>query len=90
MWESNFYQAHEDHKMIYEALEKSVARDHTDQLLTDLAKARRKKKKRRDSSKTPPGSLPHQPPPPLPLTGSSGTPGASGSKTLYKFKMMST
>ncbi|GKB12446.1 hypothetical protein Tco_0846369, partial [Tanacetum coccineum] len=66
MWESNSYQAHEDHKMLYEALEKSMARDHTDQLLTDLAEARRNKKKRHDSPKTPPGSPPHQPPPPPP------------------------
>ncbi|GKE94681.1 hypothetical protein Tco_1579536, partial [Tanacetum coccineum] len=73
MWESNSYQAHEDHKMLYEALEKSMARDHTDQLLTDLAKARRKKKKRHASPKTPPRSLPHQPP----LAGSFGTPRAS-------------
>ncbi|GJV65652.1 hypothetical protein Tco_1476480 [Tanacetum coccineum] len=78
MWESNSYQAHEDHKMLYEALEKSMARDHTDQLLTDLAEARRKKKKRHASPKTPPGSPPHQPPPPPPPAGSSGTPGASG------------
>ncbi|GJU62472.1 retrovirus-related pol polyprotein from transposon TNT 1-94 [Tanacetum coccineum] len=79
MWESNSYQAHEDHKMLYEALEKSMAHDHTNQLLTDLAEARRKKKKRHDSPKTPPGSPPHQPPPPPPPppAGSSGTPGAS-------------
>nr|GFC70227.1 hypothetical protein [Tanacetum cinerariifolium] len=50
--------------MLYEALEKSMNRDHTDELLKDLAKARKKKKKRRDSSKTPPRSPPHQPPPP--------------------------
>ncbi|GJY22193.1 hypothetical protein Tco_0394759 [Tanacetum coccineum] len=48
-------------------------RDHTDQLLTDLAEARRKKKRRHDSTKTPPGSPPHQPPPPPPLVGLSGT-----------------
>ncbi|GJX24609.1 hypothetical protein Tco_0230905 [Tanacetum coccineum] len=77
MWESNSYQAHEDHKQLYEALEKSMARDHTDQLLTDLAEARKKKKKRHASSKTPPGSPPHQPPPPPPPAGSSRTPGAS-------------
>ncbi|GJS10303.1 hypothetical protein Tco_0367099 [Tanacetum coccineum] len=82
MWESNSYQAHEDHKMLYEALEKSMARDHTDQLLTDLAEARRKKKKRHTSPKTPPGSPPHQPPTPSPPAGSSGTPGASGSSQL--------
>ncbi|GKE81757.1 hypothetical protein Tco_1551757, partial [Tanacetum coccineum] len=52
--------------------------DHTDQLLTDLAEARRKKKKRHASPKTPPGSPPYQPPSPLPPIGSSGTPGASG------------
>ncbi|GJR69479.1 hypothetical protein Tco_0015544 [Tanacetum coccineum] len=74
MWESNSYQDHEDHKMIYEALEKSMAHDQTDKLLTDLAKARKKKKKRRDLPKTPLGSPPHQPPHPLPPASSSGTP----------------
>ncbi|GJS22188.1 hypothetical protein Tco_0450820 [Tanacetum coccineum] len=74
MWESNSYQAHEDHKMMYEALEKSMARDHIDQLLTDLVEARRKKKKRHALPKIPPGS----PPPPLPPAGSSRTSGASG------------
>ncbi|GJU66535.1 retrovirus-related pol polyprotein from transposon TNT 1-94 [Tanacetum coccineum] len=66
MWETNSYKAHKDHKKMYEALEKSMDRDHSDQLLTDLVEARRKKKKRHDSPKTPPGSPPHQSPPPLP------------------------
>ncbi|GKA55786.1 putative reverse transcriptase domain-containing protein [Tanacetum coccineum] len=79
MWETNSYKAHEDHKKLYEALEKSMDRDHSDQLLTDLAEARRKKKKRHDSPKTPPGSPPlHQPPPPPPPAGPFGTSGASG------------
>ncbi|GJV74713.1 hypothetical protein Tco_1506297 [Tanacetum coccineum] len=78
MWETNSYKAHEDHKKLYEALEKSMDRNHSDQLLTDLAEARRKKKKRHDSPKTPLGSPPHQPPPPPPLAGPSGTSGASG------------
>ncbi|GKE97352.1 hypothetical protein Tco_0020703, partial [Tanacetum coccineum] len=82
MWETNSYKAYEDHKKLYEALEKSMDRDHFDQLLTDLAKARRKKKKRHDSPKTPPGSPPHQPPPPPPPAGPSGTSGASGSSQL--------
>ncbi|GJS39104.1 hypothetical protein Tco_0564147 [Tanacetum coccineum] len=51
MWETNSYKAHKDHKKLYEALEKSMDRDHFDQLLTDLAEARRKKKKRHDSPK---------------------------------------
>nr|GEU94900.1 E-beta-farnesene synthase [Tanacetum cinerariifolium] len=67
MWETNSYIAHEDHMMLYEALEKSMNRDHTDELLTDLAEARRKKKKRHDLPKTLPGSPPHQPSPPPPL-----------------------
>nr|GEY47833.1 hypothetical protein [Tanacetum cinerariifolium] len=85
MWETNSYEAHEDHMMLYEALEKSINRDHTDELLKDLAEARRKKKKRRDSPKTPPGSPPHQPPPPSPPAGPSGTsrsPEASGSSQV--------
>ncbi|GJV16686.1 hypothetical protein Tco_1362009 [Tanacetum coccineum] len=82
MWESNSYKAHEDHKQLYEALEKSMARDHTDQLLTDLAKARIKKKRRHDSSNTPPRSPPYQPPPSPPPAGPSGTLGASGSSQL--------
>ncbi|GJY84706.1 hypothetical protein Tco_0498732 [Tanacetum coccineum] len=78
MWETKSYEAHEDHKKLYEALEKSMDRDHSEQLLTDLAEARRKKKRRHESPKTPPGSPPHQPPPPPPPAGPSGTSGASG------------
>nr|GEZ20409.1 hypothetical protein [Tanacetum cinerariifolium] len=55
MWETNSYKAHEDHMMLYEALEKSMNRDQTDELLKDMVKARKKKKKRHDSPKTPPG-----------------------------------
>nr|GFC17389.1 hypothetical protein [Tanacetum cinerariifolium] len=74
MWETNSYKTHEDHMMLYEALEKSMNRDHTDELLKDLDEAHIKKKKRRDSLKMPPGSPPHQPPPPpLPPAGPSGT-----------------
>nr|GEX77391.1 hypothetical protein [Tanacetum cinerariifolium]GEX81043.1 hypothetical protein [Tanacetum cinerariifolium] len=69
--ETNSYQANEDYKNLYEALEKSMTRDQTDQFLTDLAEAQRKKKKGHDSPKTPPGSPPHQPPPPPPLAGQS-------------------
>ncbi|GKF05455.1 hypothetical protein Tco_0036123, partial [Tanacetum coccineum] len=74
MWESKSYQTHEDHMTLYEVLEKSMARDNRDQLLSDLAKAKRKKKKRRGSPKTPPGSPPHPPPPPPP-------PGAQSTST---------
>ncbi|GKD48852.1 hypothetical protein Tco_1277828, partial [Tanacetum coccineum] len=78
IWESKSYQTHEDHMMLYEALEKSMARDNSDQLLSDLAKARKKKKKRQGSPKTSSGSPPHPPPPPPPPAGPSGTLGALG------------
>nr|GEV64698.1 hypothetical protein [Tanacetum cinerariifolium] len=85
MWETNSYKTHEDHMMLYEALEKSMNCDHSEELLKDLAEARKKKKKSCDSSKTPPRSPPHQPPPPLPpagLSGASRSPGASGSSQV--------
>ncbi|GKC48889.1 hypothetical protein Tco_1071634, partial [Tanacetum coccineum] len=77
-------EAHEDHKKLYKALEKSMDRDHSDQLLTDLAEARRNKKKRHESPKTPPGSPPHQPPTPPPHAGPSGTSRASGASRSSK------
>ncbi|GJW69338.1 hypothetical protein Tco_0123762 [Tanacetum coccineum] len=83
MWETKSYKAHEDHKKLYEAPEKSMDRDHSEQLLTDLAEARRNKKRRHESPKTPPGSPPHQPPPPLPPEGPSGTLGASATSAEY-------
>nr|GEV72216.1 hypothetical protein [Tanacetum cinerariifolium] len=82
IWKTNSYKTLEDHMMLYEALEKSMNRDHSEELLKDLAKARKKKKKKRDSPKMPHGSPPYQPPPPPPLPGPSTTsrsPGASGS-----------
>nr|GEW40740.1 retrovirus-related Pol polyprotein from transposon TNT 1-94 [Tanacetum cinerariifolium] len=82
MWETESYKSHEDHMQLYEALEKSMNRDHSEELAKDLAKARKKKKKNRESPKTPPGSPPHQPPhppPPAGPSGASGSPRASGS-----------
>nr|GFA57375.1 hypothetical protein [Tanacetum cinerariifolium] len=76
MWESDSYKSHEDHMQLFEALEKSMNRDHSKELAHDLAEARKKRKKGRESPKTPPGSPSHQPPPPPPPAGSSGTSGA--------------
>nr|GEU36029.1 hypothetical protein [Tanacetum cinerariifolium] len=85
MWETDSYKTHKDHMQLYEALEKSMNYDHSEELLKDMAEARKKKKKRRDSPKTPPVSPPHQPPPlPLPTGPSraSGSPRASGSSQV--------
>nr|GEZ26578.1 hypothetical protein [Tanacetum cinerariifolium] len=75
--------SHEDHMQLFEALEKSMNRDHSEEIAHDLAEAQKKRKKGRESPKMPPGSPSHQPPPPPPPAGPSGTsgaPGASGSQ----------
>nr|GEW95876.1 hypothetical protein [Tanacetum cinerariifolium] len=85
MWETESYKSHKDHMQLFEALEKSMNRDHSEELTQDLAEARKKKKKSRESPKTPHGSPPHQPPPPPPPARSfeaSGALGASGSSQM--------
>nr|GEU74739.1 hypothetical protein [Tanacetum cinerariifolium] len=77
MWETDSYKTHEDHMQLYEAMEKSMNHDHSEELLKYLAEAHKKKKKRRDSLKTPPESPPHQPPPPPLPAGPSGASGSS-------------
>nr|GEU97076.1 retrovirus-related Pol polyprotein from transposon TNT 1-94 [Tanacetum cinerariifolium] len=81
MWEIDSYKTHEDHIQLYEALEKSTNRDHSEELTKDLAEARKKKKKSRELPKMPPGSPPHQPPPP-PLP--AGPSGALGSPKAFR------
>nr|GEV50630.1 reverse transcriptase domain-containing protein [Tanacetum cinerariifolium] len=82
MWETESYKSHEDHMQLYEALEKSMNRDHSQELAQDLVEVRKKKKKSHESPKTPPGSPPHQPPPPPPPTGPFGASGASRSSQV--------
>nr|GFD24431.1 hypothetical protein [Tanacetum cinerariifolium] len=40
MFKDKFFEAHEDHKKLYDALGKSLERDYSDQLLSDLEEAR--------------------------------------------------
>ncbi|GKA35650.1 hypothetical protein Tco_0722141 [Tanacetum coccineum] len=81
MLEENYDKGHEDHKMAYEALQKSIIRDESEKFDADKAEERTKKKSKQDSPKTPPGSPPSPPPPPPPpgASGASGTTGASDS-----------
>nr|GEW39734.1 hypothetical protein [Tanacetum cinerariifolium] len=58
MWETKSYKSHEDHMQLFEALEKSMNRDHSEELAQHLAEVRKKKKKSRESPKTPPGLRP--------------------------------
>ncbi|GJX55658.1 hypothetical protein Tco_0285555 [Tanacetum coccineum] len=80
MFEDKSYEAHEDHKNLFDALQKSLERDYSNQLLVDLDEARMKKRKRRKSPRTPLGSPPSQPPPlppPPPPAGTSGAPAST-------------
>nr|GEU35992.1 hypothetical protein CTI12_AA475510 [Tanacetum cinerariifolium] len=80
MFEYNSYKAHEDHKNLYEAFQKSLESDYSNQLLADLDEAPGKKRKKRDSPRTPSGSpsqQPPPPPPPPPLAGAFGAPNTS-------------
>nr|GEW31586.1 retrovirus-related Pol polyprotein from transposon TNT 1-94 [Tanacetum cinerariifolium] len=81
MWETESYKSYEDHMQQFEALEKSMNHDHSEELAQDLAEARKKKKKSRESPNTPPRS---PPPPPSPVGPSRalGAPGASGSSQV--------
>nr|GEU85942.1 integrase, catalytic region, zinc finger, CCHC-type, peptidase aspartic, catalytic [Tanacetum cinerariifolium] len=84
MFESKSYEAHKDHKKLYEELEKSLERDYSDQLLSDLDKALQKKRKRRASDAPGTsgalGSSQLPPPPPSPSTITFGLTQQQGSK----------
>nr|GEW54266.1 hypothetical protein [Tanacetum cinerariifolium] len=66
-------EAHEDHKKLYDAMEKSLERDYSDQLLLDLDEAHQKKRKRRDLQRTPSRSPLPQPTTPPPSASASST-----------------
>ncbi|GKB86115.1 hypothetical protein Tco_0958387 [Tanacetum coccineum] len=70
--------AHFNHKNLFDTLQKSLERDYSDQLLSDLDEAHQKRRKRCDVPRTPSGSTPSLPPPPPPPAGASGVPGTSG------------
>ncbi|GJY40276.1 hypothetical protein Tco_0427546 [Tanacetum coccineum] len=84
MFEDNTYKTHEVHNELYEALQKSVELEYSNQRLADQEEARKQKTKRRESPRTPLGSPPTQPPPPPLPAGASSAPGnkaPSSSKT---------
>ncbi|GJS19166.1 hypothetical protein Tco_0447798, partial [Tanacetum coccineum] len=85
MFEDNSNQAYDVHNDLYEALQKSLELDYTNQRQADQEEARKKRRKRRDVSRTPHGSPPSQPrslPPPAGASGAPCTSGASGSSQL--------
>ncbi|GJV73106.1 hypothetical protein Tco_1493101 [Tanacetum coccineum] len=85
IWEIGSYKTHEDHKNLYEVLEKSMDRDHSDELQADLAEAHKKRRNRSESPRTPSRSPPLPPPPPPSSLGAFSAPGApraSGSSQM--------
>nr|GFD34472.1 hypothetical protein [Tanacetum cinerariifolium] len=87
MFEEKSYEPHEDHKKLYDALEKSLEHDYSDQLLSDPEEARQKKRKRCDVPRTPSGSPPPQPPPSPPPACTSS---ALGSEALSSSKSVAS
>ncbi|GJV51583.1 hypothetical protein Tco_1447324 [Tanacetum coccineum] len=78
MFEDDSYKANNVHKDLYEALQKSLELDYSNQRLADQEEARKKRRKRRNAPRSPLGSPPSQPPPPPPQPDASGAPGTSG------------
>ncbi|GJT43745.1 hypothetical protein Tco_0952460 [Tanacetum coccineum] len=78
MFKDNSYKAYEVHNDLYEALQKSLELDYSNQRLADQDEARKKKRKKRATLRHPSRSPPSPPPPPPPRAGASGAPGISG------------
>nr|GEY81587.1 hypothetical protein [Tanacetum cinerariifolium] len=71
MWETESYKSQEYHMQLFEALEKSMNRDHSRELAQDLAETRKKKKKRPSEASGASGSSQVLPPPPPPSSTNS-------------------
>ncbi|GJR90129.1 hypothetical protein Tco_0214140 [Tanacetum coccineum] len=74
MFEDNSYKAYDVHNDLYEAVQKSLELDYSNQRLADQKEARKKRRKRRAS-----GSSQLLPPLPPPSTGTSGSAQQQGS-----------
>nr|GEW02067.1 hypothetical protein [Tanacetum cinerariifolium] len=82
MWESDSYKSHEDHMQLFEALEKSINHDHSEELAHDLAEAWKKRKKGSGpsgTSRAPTASGSQVTPPPPPPTSSNQDSPSKGS-----------
>ncbi|GKA87594.1 hypothetical protein Tco_0809358 [Tanacetum coccineum] len=75
MFEDNTTRLKKFQNDLYEALQKSVELDYSNQRLAYQEEVRKKKRKRRKSPRTPIGSPPTQPPLLPPLAGAFGAPG---------------
>ncbi|GJV63990.1 retrovirus-related pol polyprotein from transposon TNT 1-94 [Tanacetum coccineum] len=87
MFEDDSYNAHTIYNDLYEALQKSLELDYSNQRLANQEEARKKRQKRRDVPRTPPGSPPLQPPPPPPPAGAFSAPGTSGASGSSQFPL---
>ncbi|GKD06091.1 hypothetical protein Tco_1181065, partial [Tanacetum coccineum] len=85
MFEDNSYKAHEVHNDLYEALQKSLKLDYSNQRLADQEKARKKKRKKRAAPRTPSESPPSPPPPPPPPACAYGALGISRTSGSSQF-----
>ncbi|GJS30361.1 hypothetical protein Tco_0490981 [Tanacetum coccineum] len=84
MFEDDSYKANSVHKELYEALQKSLELDYSNQRLADQEEARKKRQKKRTSGASGSSQLP--PPLPLPSTGTFGSTLQQGRDVLSSSK----
>ncbi|GKB48337.1 hypothetical protein Tco_0899090 [Tanacetum coccineum] len=88
MFEDDSYKTNNVHNGLYEALQKSLELDYSNQRLAEHEEACKKRRKRRDTPRSPPGSPPSQlPHPPTPACV-SGAPGTS--ENIWVFLVAAT
>nr|GEY19731.1 hypothetical protein [Tanacetum cinerariifolium] len=93
MWETDSYKTHEDHMKLYEALENSMNHNHSEELLKDLAEARKKRKRDVIHQKRHLVPPPHPPPPSTNQEGrskGSAAPSSSMTAALAKYQAWTT
>nr|GEY15643.1 retrovirus-related Pol polyprotein from transposon TNT 1-94 [Tanacetum cinerariifolium] len=83
MWETESYKSHEDHMQLFEALEKSMNCDHSEELAQELAESRNKKSHESPKMPLAPGASgsSQQPPPPPPSSSTNQESLSKGSAT---------
>ncbi|GKD88775.1 hypothetical protein Tco_1364282 [Tanacetum coccineum] len=94
--EENYDKGHEDHKIAFEALQKSIIRDESDQFDADKAEERTKKKRAFGPTGTSDSAQDPPPPPPSSITNrgdksqSSAAPGSSKTTALTEYTAWTT
>nr|GEZ73607.1 hypothetical protein [Tanacetum cinerariifolium] len=82
MWETESYKTYEDHMQLFEALEKSMNRDHSEELTQDLVEAPGPSGASRDPGASGSSQVPPPPPPPSSTNQESPSKGSTAPSSL--------